>query len=90
MYACIVLNTYTNYMQLKELGFNLDRVKYLSNAHAFLCYLDTKTVLGIPDNYSTPHQPMVAIEHVAPLLLLQDSKARFAYLEEVSGVKLSD
>lgn len=89
MHSCVVLNTYTNYMQLKKLGFNLDRVLYLSSVYAFLCHLDSKTVLGVTDTYTNPHQPMVAIEHVAPLLLLQ-KEVRFAYLEEVLEVKLSD
>ena len=90
MHSCVVLNTYTNYMQLKKLGFNLDRVLYLSSVYAFLRYLDSKTVLGVTDTYTNPHQPMVSIDHVAPLLLLQSAEARVAYLEEAIKAELTD
>lgn len=90
MHSCVVLNTYTNYMQLKKLGFNLDKVLHLSSVYAFLCHLDSKTVLGVDDLYTNPHHPMVSIDHVAPLLLLQSAEARVAYLEEAIKAELID
>ena len=78
-----------NRESLKDLGFVFNNSEEnINKANMFMCDVRAKACVAfnIPSNTRSPkHQPMIKIEHVAPLMLLPDLESRILYLEQVTG-----
>lgn len=82
-----------NRQSLQDLGFVFNNSEEnISKANMFMCDVRAKSCVAfsVPSNTRSPkHQPMIKIEHVAPLMLLPNLESRILYLEKITGRMIS-